>query len=89
MKPTQRDVDFANKKWQGAITVETMEKGYSLYIGKCGGCHYLHKPSEFNEEKWMKILPEMGKEAKVTQEQYDLILQYVITKSYLLPEAKK
>jgi hypothetical protein len=87
-KPTQRDVDFANEKWAGTTT-EQMEKGYSLYIGKCGGCHYLHKPNEFKEEKWMKILPEMGKDAKLTTEQYDLVVRYVITKSYLFAEAGK
>jgi hypothetical protein len=87
-KPTQADVDFATTKW-GVTTHEQMEKGYSLYVGKCGGCHYLHKPNEYSEKKWMEILPEMGKEAKVDQEQYDLILRYVITKSYAMASVKK
>ena len=87
-KPTTRDVEFANTKWSGT-TVEQLQKGYSLYIGKCGGCHYLHKPTEMKEEDWMKILPDMSHDAKLTAEQYDLVVRYIITKSYTQLEQKK
>jgi hypothetical protein len=82
-RPTQQDVDMASKKWAGT-TQEQLDHGYSLYIAKCGGCHYLHKPAEYTEERWMKIMPDMKTEAKLDSAQYDLIVRYVVTKSYTM-----
>ncbi len=80
-KPTAEDAALAKKKWNGA-TIEQLNSGFKLYVAKCGGCHLLHTPSEYPESKWVEIFPEMSEKSKLTHEETDLVMKYVITKSY-------
>jgi len=79
-KPTIEDVDLAKKTWSDA-SIEQLNDGCSLYVAKCGGCHLLHTPNEFTEKQWIELLPEMTARAKLTTQQNDLVLKYVVTKS--------
>ena len=79
LKPTMEDVDSAKKKWNDA-SLDQLNKGYSLYVAKCGACHFLYKPSQFTESKWLEMFPKMKLKAKLNDEQIDLIMKYVITK---------
>ncbi len=58
----------------------SLNKGYNLYVNKCGSCHYLYRPAKFEAAKWKKDLPEMSDRAKITKEEQDLILKYLLTK---------
>ena len=87
-KLTTEDVDFAKTKWND-VSIEQLNRGCSLYIGKCAGCHFLHTPNEFTEKEWLELLPEMSSKAKLTQEQNDLVMKYVITKSYTQKKKSK
>ena len=79
IKPTIEDVNFAKQKWND-VSLAQLNNGYSLYVAKCGGCHFLHKINELNENRWLEILPIMSKKAKLTDEQNDLVMKYIITK---------
>lgn len=80
-KPTIEDVDLANKKWNN-VSMDELQKGYSLYVAKCGSCHFLHRPTQFAEVRWLEILPIMAKKAKLNEEELDNITKYIISKSY-------
>lgn len=80
-KPTVEDTDFAKKKWTDASS-EQLNAGFKLYTAKCGGCHFLPVPKDYAEKRWMEILPEMSEKCKLSHEEYDAVLKYVITKSY-------
>lgn len=80
-KPTVEDADLAKTKWSDA-SMEQLNSGFKIYVAKCGGCHLLHTPTEFSEKQWLEILPEMGEKSKLDHVDYDLVLKYVITKSY-------
>lgn len=86
-KLTVEDVELAKTKWND-ITQEQLNAGNKLYVAKCGGCHLLYTPNNYSEKKWLEVLPVMEKKAKLMQEQSDLIMKYVITKSYT-PQKKK
>lgn len=89
IKPTMEDVDVAKKKWND-VSLDQLDKGYSLYVSKCGSCHFLYKPSRFPESKWLEMFPKMKIKAKITDEQIDLIMKYVITKrNSTIPSGKK
>ncbi len=61
------------------VPVESLRAGRALYVNKCGGCHLLHLPSEFRKSEWSeKIMPEMSIEAKITANESQLILRYVL-----------
>ena len=61
-----------------AATID-LAQGKILYEGKCGRCHSLYEPSKFTTAQWKPILDRMAPEAKITDEQRDLIYTYLTT----------
>ena len=76
--PAETDTQVAQQHWSDASYTQ-LKQGYSIYIKKCGSCHYLHRPSKYSEEKWKKKIPIMGKKAKLDSLQTQSILRYVLT----------
>ena len=86
--PTANDVAVAKKYWGDADSL-SLRQGYNLYANKCGACHTLHRPSRYDEKKWRKQIPLMKDSAKISDEQAELILRYVLTKRETMLHAKK
>ena len=57
--------------------VENLTKGRTLYVNNCAGCHQLFLPNHYDATKWKKNLTEMQIRAKITDEQRDLIYEYL------------
>jgi cytochrome c5 len=53
-------------------------QGQTIYTEKCGACHKLFKPEKFSEAKWRHEVPEMAKLAKISAEDENLVLTYVL-----------
>jgi cytochrome c1 len=53
--------------------------GRQLYVLKCSGCHSLHRPDELSVQQWEKTVPEMMTRAKLTKEEAQLIVRYLVT----------
>ena len=79
LSPTADDAERGKARYND-ITMEQLNKGYDLFLAKCGGCHTLYKPYDYSEEKWREVLPDMCRRAKLDQAQSDLITKYVLTK---------
>lgn len=79
-KPTELDVKNGRQHFSDLSLVQ-LNKGFSLYKGKCGSCHQLFKPLEITKDRWAKVLPDMKVEAKLSDEEYELICRYVKSKS--------
>lgn len=75
---TDADAEWANKKWTGT-TIQDLKSGQEVFNKNCDRCHKLKNPKKFNEEDWQKILPRMGKKAKLEKNQEELVLKFVIT----------
>jgi cytochrome c5 len=55
-----------------------MEKeGHDLYDMHCGRCHTLKTVTDYSQEKWGKILPNMAQKAKLDATQESKIQAYV------------
>jgi hypothetical protein len=54
------------------------EGGRSLFITKCSGCHTLRLPQAYSAERWPGILDKMQKLAKITDEEREEILRYIL-----------
>lgn len=78
-KPTLADVE-SGKSYYSNLTLEQLNQGYLLYSNKCGSCHSLYKPKKISKERWARALPDMKIEAKLSNEQYDLISRYLKAK---------
>ena len=53
-------------------------QGQKIYTENCGSCHNLFKPETFSESTWRHEVPKMAKLAKISPEQENLVLTYVL-----------
>ena len=60
-----------------AATIIYSSKGEELYYNKCSGCHRLHLKTEFTNEKWKSEIEEMGKKAKLNEDEKRMIIEYL------------
>lgn len=60
------------------VPLEDLKKGREAYVNNCAGCHQLHLPNKYNSKEWITNLDKMQRRAKITDEEKQLIYQYVI-----------
>ncbi|MEY4572427.1 MAG: hypothetical protein RLZ10_1666 [Bacteroidota bacterium] len=53
-------------------------KAALLYTNNCGSCHNLQPREKYTTSQWKKIVPPMAKKAKLSVDEEEQILQYVI-----------
>ena len=58
--------------------IENLKSGRKLYINKCGSCHMLRLPERYNRTQWTEAMVKMQKKAKISDEEKQLILDYVL-----------
>ena len=79
-QPTFMQVERASQRWPGTDS-ETLAHGRQLYVAKCSGCHSVKVPSVYSEFQWDTLMRTMGTSAKLTKDEYEHILHYVLTMS--------
>lgn len=52
-------------------------EGEKVYNAKCGKCHDLKKPSEYNAKEWNSIMRSMAPKAKLTEVERSDVMAYV------------
>ena len=62
----------------GEITKENLQKGRELYVNNCASCHQLYLPNKYDNKVWSFWLDDMQPKAKITNEQKQLIYNYLI-----------
>jgi hypothetical protein len=62
-----------------------LSSGRALYLQKCGKCHKLHSPKQYNAEKWQHNLEKMQPKARISNDEKALIYAYLTND----PKAKK
>ena len=68
-------------------TAETGESGLSdkriqgktIFENSCGTCHDLPNPTAFSSVQWVGIMNAMAPKAKLTDEQHQLVYDYVVS----------
>ena len=82
--PTTPSTDVSNAQVEAAkikfpdATIETLRKGCDLYYGTCTNCHGAKKITNFSEEELPGIIDHMAKKAKISAEEKDAVLKYVM-----------
>ena len=59
------------------VSFVDLKKGRELYVNNCASCHQLYTPNKFSEKEWTENLNEMQPKAKITDEEKQLIYQYI------------
>ena len=62
----------------GAVTAETLKKGYAVYTGPCTNCHGKKNLYNQTDEEWLDDINRMSGRAKITEEQKDALWKYVL-----------
>ena len=63
------------------VMSQTALQGQTLYENNCKRCHRLYNASEFTAARWPSILDSMQKKAKITDQQKELISEYLAVNS--------
>ena len=61
------------------ITITELQKGRDMYVNHCGSCHNLYLPHRFPKNHWITEMHEMQKKAKISNEDADDILKYILS----------
>ena len=78
--PTADDAKRGSSRWAG-YGVKEISSGHRLYILKCSSCHSLYRPEAYSEKAWNDLFPEMAEEARLENDEGDLILKYLLVMS--------
>jgi mono/diheme cytochrome c family protein len=74
---TAADVAKAQEQ-RHEVTLEQMEQGRSVYLSHCGQCHQLPDPKSHAPGKWPQEVAEMKQRAKLSDEQGEQIVAYLV-----------
>jgi hypothetical protein len=77
--PGKPDVAIARSHWP-ETTLDSLNKGYSIFNVKCTHCHLAKQPQDFSVFAWTGIMHKMGRKAKLDSNQYNLVFRYILTK---------
>lgn len=76
-QPTPQDARSAAARWPDT-TLKDLERGRSLYVRRCSGCHTLHLPSERRADEWPTLVEKMSRKARLTPDQRVDITRFVV-----------
>jgi cytochrome c5 len=60
-----------------ASAAPSVVEGEKVYTAKCGQCHDLKKPSEYNAKEWTSIMKSMAVKAKLNDVEKSDVMAYV------------
>jgi len=63
------------------VSADTLALGRKLYVNNCGSCHSLYQPERYTAAGWVKVMPEMQKKAKCSDQQAAIITKYLQARS--------
>lgn len=58
---------------------EKLAEGKTIFENSCGKCHELPDPTSRNATEWVGIINAMAPKAKLTDEQHQLVYDYVVS----------
>jgi cytochrome c5 len=56
---------------------DMLNQGYSVYQGKCGGCHNLPNPGDYDQSDWASIMIRMSRKAHLSSDETAQVLAFV------------
>jgi len=75
--PTAAQIELARQRWP-AVSPADLERGRSLYIARCGGCHNLFPPVTLSAVRWPEVLERMAAPARLTAVEREEVGRYLL-----------
>lgn len=76
--PSQTDAERGGARWPG-LTLADLERGRTLYAGRCAACHQLYEPRSFSPQRWDLEVEKMSARARLSERQELEIRQYLVS----------
>jgi len=59
-------------------TSESTSAGQTVYVNRCGRCHYLKTAQDYTKQQWQNILKSMIPKAKLNDDEAKQVTAYVM-----------
>ncbi len=76
-QPLPQDVAAVSAQWPGT-TLADLERGRSLYVKRCSGCHTLVLPQEHPPARWPRLVDEMVEESRLLGRDRDDVVRFLV-----------
>ena len=63
---------------ESTANTESLEKSRALYVTRCSSCHSLNDPHDYSEKDWPAWMHKMALKAKISTEQEQQLLVFVL-----------
>jgi mono/diheme cytochrome c family protein len=73
---TPQDAVLLSLRWPGT-TVQDLERGRSLYVRRCSGCHTLILPGAHPAEEWPGLVDGMADKARLRPGERDDVVRFL------------
>lgn len=83
--PQPTDVGAAQVRWPGTTQAD-LERGRSVYVSRCGSCHFLHRPSELAPGRWPGVVAKMAPRAKLSPGESTDVVRYLVVLAAAPPQ---
>ncbi|KUJ57463.1 hypothetical protein [Chryseobacterium aquaticum] len=60
-------------------SAENLAQGKTVFENSCNRCHKLPDPAKHDDQRWIKTLSRMAPKAKLTDEQHQMVYDYLIS----------
>ena len=60
-------------------SAEHLAQGKTVFENSCNKCHKLPDPAKHDDQGWIKTLSRMAPKAKLTDEQHQMVYDYLIS----------
>ncbi len=58
-------------------TYDELVEGRRIYVSKCGSCHRLYTPTQYDHHTWKENIDEMQERSEINEQQKELIYKYL------------
>lgn len=74
---TPEDAVRLAPQWPGT-TLEDVQRGRSLYVRRCSGCHNVYLPRAFPPSRWPGLVDEMAVKARLGPGERDDVVRFLV-----------
>jgi hypothetical protein len=75
--PLPQDAALLAPRWPGT-TLADLERGRSLYVRRCSGCHQLFLPGGHPPGAWPRIVDDMATKARLDPRERDDVVRFLV-----------
>lgn len=79
-QPTAKTVELAGRNGQ-VTSLAALKHGRTLYVGRCGECHELYRPSAYSPQSWPGLVDQMTVNAELSEDHRRDITAYLVAAS--------